>query len=197
MHNTEGLEKRFDRNNFRILGQSLDTLDFQVVAAKLGKAKIVDRGDASYSRSQVCYVSADNSEKVYLIFEGGEGGSSTFYLFRGVTDWKGSRFCVGPPLVSAELSTATGLKLGLTRNQVEGILGKADFAEANRIGYLRGFKRRTTKQEFEELRGPDSKLSDKRAHELYDWIDDSLGAEFRFTEEVVSYFYVSTVAVTD
>ena len=33
------LGKRFDRNNFKILGLSLDTLSFEEAAAKLGPAK--------------------------------------------------------------------------------------------------------------------------------------------------------------
>lgn len=197
MHNLKLAEKRFDRNNFRILGLSLSTLDFRVVAAKLGTAKIVDRGDASYSRSQACYVSADDSDKVYLIFEGGEGGSSTFYLFHAATDWKGSKFCAQSALVSENLATATGLKLGLARDEVEAILGKPDSTEQNRIGYCREFKRRTTREEFQKLRGDDPNLTDKQAHRLYDLIDDSMQVEIHFAEGKATYMYVSTETIED
>lgn len=76
MHGIKLLEKPFDRGSFKFLGFSLDTVSFEIIAAKLGKAKVVDRGDASYSRSQVCYVSNSDtdSQKVYLIFEGGRAG---------------------------------------------------------------------------------------------------------------------------
>jgi hypothetical protein len=95
------------------------------------------------------------------------------------------------------MATATGLKLGLSRSEVEGILGTADFVAADRIGYLREFKRRTTKEEFQKLRAGDSNLTDKRAHELYDFIPDTMQAEIRFTAGRASYLCVSATQVTD
>jgi hypothetical protein len=130
-------QKTFDTNNLKILDLPLDTLSFDQAAEKLGQAIIVNRGDASYSRSQVCYVSSTGPQKIHLIFEGGEGESSTFYLFRGGADWKGSNLCAKSNLVSADLTTGTGLRLGLSRTQVESILGKPDSASGNRIAYCR------------------------------------------------------------
>jgi hypothetical protein len=189
-------EKHFDTRSFTIIGVNLVTLDFKKVASRLGRATIVDRGDASYSRSQACYVSDGGSEKIHLIFESGEGGDTAFYLFRGGAGWKGMSYCVKSNQVSADLTTGSGLKLGLTRAEVEAILGKPEAAAADRIAYCREFKKKTTKQEFERLRNSDPRASDKMAHEQYDFIEESLWIEARFTEDGLSFLYVSTLEDT-
>jgi hypothetical protein len=186
------IEKPFDIKNFNILGLSLKTLDFDKVAVKLGKATLVERGHASYSRSQLCYFSGSGSDRIHLIFEGGEGGSSTVYIFRGGPNWKGSKLCVKSNRVSSDLTTGTGLRLGLSRAEVEAILGKPDSAGGNRIAYCRDFKRKATREEFERLRHEDTTLTDKRAHELYDFIEESIQIQADFTDQKLSYFFVST-----
>jgi hypothetical protein len=186
------IEKTFDTKNFNILGLSLKALDFDKVAVKLGKATVVKRGDASYSRSQVCYFAGSGSDMIHLIFEGGEGGSSTVYIFRGGPDWKGSNLCRRSDRVLDDLAIGTGLKLGLSRKEVEAILGNPDSTEGNRIAYCREFKRRTTKEEFDRLRNDDPRLSEKQAHELYDSVEETMQIEARFTGQGLSYLFVST-----
>ena len=185
------VEKHFDTSNLKILGLSLETLDFDKVAAKLGKATVVERGDASYSRSQACYVSGSGSERIHLIFESGEGMSSTVYIFSGVPDWKGSNVCVTSNSVSSDLATATGLRLGLSRAEVEAILGKPDSVRGNRIAYCREFKRKATKAEFDRFRREDPQLSESRAHALYDFVQEVMRVEARFTNPGLSYLFVS------
>jgi hypothetical protein len=125
----------FDTRNFKIHGLSLDTLDFSAVASIFGKASVVERGDASTGRSQICYVSNDSSEQIHMVFEFGEGQISTFYLFRGGVDWNGRDRCVNSRDVAAHLSTGTGLRLGLSRMQVEAILGRPDSVKGDGIAY--------------------------------------------------------------
>src|SRR5712671_1756745 len=105
--------KQFDTRNFKILGLSLDTLNFDTVAAKLGRASVVERGDAATGRSQICYASTEASEQIHLVFEFSEGQISTLYLFRGGADWNGSNRCVKSSNATARLSTDAGLRLGL------------------------------------------------------------------------------------
>jgi len=191
-------EKKFDTDNFKILGLSLDTVEFDQVAAKLGKARKIHRGDASNSRDQACYVSVGDSEKVHLIFESGEGSSSTFYLLRGGADWNGSNLCVKSDAVTGDLTTGTGLRLGLSRTQVEDILGKPDSASGDRVAYSREFRRRATKEEFERSRREyPMQLSDKRAHEEFDFIPVTIQIEARFKNLEMNYLYVSTISLSD
>jgi hypothetical protein len=194
---TKLIEKRFSTDNFKILGLSLDTDGFDKIAAKLGKARIVERGDASYSRSQACYVSTGDSDKIHLIFEGGEGNSSSFYLFRDGADWRGSNLCIKSDDVSEDLVTGTGLRIGLSRAEVETILGKPDFVKGDRIAYCREFKRKATKVEFETSRREyPMRLSDKMAHEEFDFLSVSIQMEARFKNLEMNYLYVSTDLLT-
>jgi hypothetical protein len=192
------LEKDFDTNNFKILSLSLDTVGSDKIAATLGKARSVRRGDASFSRTQACYVSIGDSEKVHLIFEFGEGMESIFYLFRGGAEWKGSNLCVKSNRVSGDLTTGTGLKLGLSRAEVETILGKPDFVAGDRIAYCREFQRKATKEEFERSRREyPEHLSDKLAHQKFDFVPVTLEIEARFKNLEMNYLYVSTTSQSD
>jgi hypothetical protein len=192
------LTKPFDPRNFRILGLSLDTVDFDAVVAKLGKASVVDRGDGSTGRSQICYASIAGSEQIHLVFESSEGETSTFYLFRGGADWIGSSRCAKSNKVTASLSTETGLGLGLSRLQVEAILGKPDSAKGDRIAYLREFQRRATKEEFERSRReyPES-LSDELAHQKFDQVPVTMQIEANFKNLQMNYLVVSTNSLND
>jgi hypothetical protein len=192
------LQKHFDTRNFKIFGLSLDTLDFDAVAAKFGKASVVERGDAATGRSQICYSSNEGSEQIHLVFEFGEGQSSTLYLFRRGADWNGSNHCVNSSDVTARLSTDTGLKLGLSRIRVEAILGKPDSVKGDRIAYWREFNRKTTKEEFERFRReyPET-LSDQSAHEQFDQVPVTMQIEAKFKNLHLDYLVVSTDSLKD
>jgi hypothetical protein len=194
----EPIEKRFDTRNFKILNLSLDTLTFAAVASKLGKAPVVERGDASTGRSQICYTSGTSADKIHLVFEFGEGQSSAFYLFRGGVDWSGSNRCVKSSKLTENVSTEIGLRLGLPRVQVEAILGKADVAEGDRIAYGREFYRRATKEEFERSRQeyPES-LSDEAAEGKFGSVPVTMELQARFKDSKMNYLYVSTDSLND
>jgi hypothetical protein len=110
-------------SNFTILGVALGDAQGVQLAAKLGKAAIVARGDAGSARAQVCYASAAGSPAVHLIFEQGELDYA-FYLFSDGPGWHGSDLCRKSPLISSHLTTGSGLALSQTPSQVEAILGK-------------------------------------------------------------------------
>lgn len=178
--------------NFTIAGVSLEKDDPKQVESKLGRVKSVERGDASTGREQLCYASSKGSENLYLIFEYGEV-DATFYLFAGGRSWTGREYCASTAKVSKALSTPSGLKLGLTRKQVEAILGKPDFAADGRIVYSRETERKTTVDEFQELRRDyPEQLSDQAAHEKFDLYTVETYIEARFGNTGLNYLVVST-----
>jgi hypothetical protein len=182
-----------DRKNFEIAGADVGTA-FHILAAKLGKATVVERGDASTGRHQVCYMSGGAKPKTYLIFELGseEGSGSTFYVFTGGADWKGSNLCAKSPKVSQTLSTASGLRLGLSPDQVKSILGPPDTTVGGKLVYSREFNRRATPAEFERQRQeyPD-KLSDQQAHAKFDFLPVEIYIEAGFADSKLWYLAVS------
>jgi hypothetical protein len=137
-------------------------------------------------------VSAGGRQEIYLIFEFGEV-ESTFYLFTDGPDWNGSDRCVSSPTISASLSTAAGLRLGMPRSQLEAILGKPDAVLDGRLVYSRELNERTTPKEFEKLRKEyPQQLSDKAAHEKFDVQTVEIYIEARFANSKLAYLAVST-----
>ncbi len=175
---------------FEIAGVNLGSDQFEKRAIKMGKAPIVERGDASTGRQQVCYVAADDARKAYLIFEVGED-ESVFYLFNDGADWIGEKLCLRTKQVSISSGTNSGLKLGLTRAEVEAALGKADATFDDRLVYSREVREKTTSAEFEKLRNEyPEHLSDKVAHEKFDFYSIDIYIEARFGKSGMSYLAV-------
>lgn len=189
--NVKAKNENIVAGTFEIAGVDLGSDQFRKLATKMGKAPIIERGDASTGRQQVCYIAADGPVKIYLIFEFGEDDSA-FYLFSDGGDWIGQRLCVRIRQVSMSLGTSSGLRLGLTRAEVEAILGKADAAFGDRSVYSREVQKKTTPAEFEKLREEyPEPLSDKVAHEEFDFHPIDMYVEARFGKSGMSYPAVS------
>jgi hypothetical protein len=178
--------------NFQIAGIDLGT-DFQKIVSKLGPSQIVERGDASTGRQQLCYRSdgiAGRTE-THLIFEFGEVGSVA-YLFNSERHWNGSNFCAHSKIDLNSVHTNMGLKLGLRPHQVVSILGRPDLARSGTFFYVREFKRKTTPQEFEQMRSNYSEnVDDNTAHQMFDFYDVEMYVEARFTQSKLTYLAMS------
>jgi len=68
----EPQEREFGSSTFQVLGVSLGEKMPPQASSKLGKAPLIEGGDASTGRLQACYVSPGAAKKVHLIFEQGE-----------------------------------------------------------------------------------------------------------------------------
>jgi hypothetical protein len=193
--NVKPQKNELDGGNFAIVGVKLDRGQTGKIETNLGKAKSVQRGDGAAGREQVCYIS-EGTENVHLIFESGEI-NTIFYLFTGGADWEGSALCAKSKQVSMNTATASGLKLGLTRGQVETILGKPDFVKGDTLVYSREIEKRATTEEFERMRNQYAeKLSDKAAHEMFDSYVVESYLEVRFLDSRLSYLVVSSASTT-
>lgn len=177
-------------NNFSLVGVTLGQGGFEAIMARLGRAPEIERGDASTGRSQLCYASATNSA-VHVVFEFGED-ESVFYLFSGGPSWKGSKFCVQSKRVSDSLSTTSGLRLGLTRQEVEAILGRPDATTVDGFVYSRQFDKKSTPNEFETQRKEyPMQLSDEEAHKEFDFYPVEQYILARFADSKLVYLAVS------
>jgi hypothetical protein len=159
----------------------------QNIVHVLGRATVVERGDAANGRSQVCYKSADPSEPTKLIFEIGECTHS-FYLFAGGAPFSGTDKCQGSNIITRDLKTPNGLGLGLTPEQVKKILGPPSAAEHESLTYDYNVKLTRTKQRLEELKreaGPEYGPPDLQ-------IDDGLSILIKFHDARSWYLYVAS-----
>jgi hypothetical protein len=175
-------------STFQILGFKVDDA-FGKVAAKLGKATIIERGDASTGRSQICY-SSPGEHKTYLIFEKGEVNDAVYLFSRG-PDWKGRDLCVDSSVVTKNLSTASGLHLGQTTAEVRAILGKPSVATANKLVYSLGVEKKTSAADFEKLKRQNPGLSQDELHQNYDSYTLGVYIESRFLSGKLTYLAIS------
>ena len=159
-------ERELPATNFRLLGIEVGDKMFAEAEAKLGKATHVVRGDAGTAREQVCYVSAGDGEKLYLVFEQGEV-ESAFYLFNRGPDWSGSDQCAPSKLITKSVFSSSGLRLGLTPEQVVAILGRPSKHRSGEWVYCAACgkkdfggrsKEGPTKQSRDERKGDSGKL---------------------------------------
>jgi hypothetical protein len=176
--------------NFELLGLSLNSSQFfQSVQNKLGHAAIVERGDASTGRHQVCYLSEQNPD-TRLIFEQGEL-NLVFYIIAGGDKWNGDTFCTKSRAINAELSTASGLHLGMTRADLEQVLGKPDLSVNEKLFYFRKLRKQTSPTELAKLRTEHSGMSEKDFHETYDSYYLAIYIEARLVSSKLTYLAVS------
>jgi hypothetical protein len=159
-------------------------------ANEFGKATIVTRGDAAYSRIQACYVS--NDSHAYLIFEeDGEGFGGGFYLFSGGRQWHGSRFCSKLPLNSERIQTKSGLRLGLSRNDVEAILGRPSKASPNTLTYTLEVTKKASPSELARSRAQNPSLSDREIREDFGFYYVTSDVAAKFSASKLVYLAVT------
>ena len=183
------LPEQINPKNFEIGSVALGPQQFEKLTSAFGSAPVVERGDASTGRHQVCYRSRKSD--VFLIFEFGEV-EENFYLFNSDANWKGRESCTQSDKISRRLRTASGVGLDMSRAEVERILGAPDATKENRIFYLRTIHKKTTPSAFAEMRRDyPEKVSDERAHEMFDYYDESVYIEGRFIDSRLNYLVVS------
>jgi hypothetical protein len=181
--------KEIDARNFNIAGVNLGE-PLEKIAQMLGKAVIVQRGDAASGREQLCYVTARDQQPRYLVFEIGEVDFN-FYLFRSSPSWKGRQFCARPRRIP-NLATASGIRLGMERSQFEQVLGQPDAVVGDTLVYSREVSRKTDPAEFERQRREYPEiLTDAQAQAKFGMQSVSLYIQAKFTNSNLTYLAVS------
>lgn len=178
-------------SNLKILGFGVGA-PFEEIAAKLGHVTDVQRGDAASGRDQICYVSLAGD--VHLIFELGEV-EGVFYLFENGPKWKGDNFCARSTKVNKSLSTARGLKLGMSPAQVEAILGKPSSTAKDKLIYDFEFKKKTSPQSLQQLRQSHPEMSEQEFRSNYEFFDVTDYIEVHFSDSKLTYLAVANMNV--
>ena len=175
--------------NFQIGGITLgEKWDFSTIRSKFGEATEVERGDAASGRDQICYTSSSGS--VHLIFELGEV-DSVLYLFEGGPKWNGSELCARSKVVSANTSTASGLRLGLRPQQVKAILGQPNIATPDNLVYYFEYRKKTSPETLIQLRKNYSDMSDAEFHQNFEYANGEAYIETRFSSGKLNYLAIS------
>jgi len=189
------LHREISDTNYQIIGINLHDMEFATVYEKIGEAHPIQRGDASTWREQACYKSRSSEHPVYLIFEHGEVNAS-FYLFNNAQPWNGSGECTQTEKVSATTATASGLRLGMTPEQVVGVLGKPSVRKQNELVYAVEVKRQTAPDALVRARQQHPELTEEQFRQDYATYDLTVLIRARFLRTKLVYLGVS-VTETD
>ena len=182
-------EREPSKSNFQILELELNDDVLSKATANLGKAAILQRGDASAGRSQVCYASL-GEPKTHLIFEKGEVNDA-LYLFNLGPDWNGSELCSVSDRVTTNLSTKSGLHLGQTAAEVKTVLGKPSVETRRKIIYSFVVEKESTPADLENQKQQNPKLSGEEIRRDYGSYTLTAYIECRFTNGKLSYLAIS------
>jgi len=109
-----------------ILGFTIGHASLKDIQAKLGNAKIerVSRGEES--DTAMCYVSPVDGT-VVIFYSGAMGGwkdITWFAIWSREAAYPTPSHCAPSTLISQKLATASGLRLGLSKNELEGMAGR-------------------------------------------------------------------------
>jgi hypothetical protein len=111
--------------NFRISGVDLSGEDVLSQAARIfGNSPIKSSGDAGTASHEACYQSGTEGDSTHLIFGRGEV-DFWFTLSSAVSEGKGNLACARSGKITRDITTDSGLHLGLTKQQVIAVLGLA------------------------------------------------------------------------
>jgi|HubBroStandDraft_5_1064220.scaffolds.fasta_scaffold40706_3 hypothetical protein len=184
------LHREISDKNYQIAGINLHDMELTAVNEKIGEAHPVQRGDASTWREQACYKSLPSERPAYLIFEHGEVNAS-FYLFNEATPWNGSGSCKQTEKVSSATATASGLRLGLTPEQVIGILGQPSVRKQNELVYAVEVKKQTAPDALARARQQHPELTEEQFRQDYATYDLTVLIRARFSRAKLVYLGVS------
>jgi len=175
------------KGNFQIAGIDLaahkEVLDQAVDS--LGKTATHASGDASTALEEACYQSSDRNDGTLLIIQRGEV-SPSFVLAADRSYWKWSTPCRRSTKVTRQISTASGLRLGLTQEQVIAVLGLPTSRMQNHklhsdsISYDFEMRKRTSQTWLMRSRRQHPEMSEKELEQNYGHYDlwESINAEF-------------------
>jgi hypothetical protein len=173
--------------NFQIAGIDLaaykEALD--QAADSLGKTATHASGDASTALEEACYQSSNLKDRTLLIVQRGEV-SPSFVLAADRSYWKWNTPCRRSAKVTRQVSTASGLRLGLSEEQVIAVLGLPTSRIQNHklhsdsISYDFEMRKRTNQTWLMRSRREHPEMSERELGQNYGHYDlwESINAKF-------------------
>src|SRR5205814_2542400 len=117
---------------------------------------------------------------------------SLVYMFSGGKPWNGDKFCRASRKFSGATSTASNLKLGMSRSELESVLGQPDRTTSSSLVYSREFQKKSTPKEFEVLRRDyPEQLSTEEAHRKFDYYPVEQYVLAKFADSKLVYLAIA------
>ena len=134
-------DKALDESNFGILGLIIGDCAPRDVYSKFGPG-IAFKDAAQADVSQVCYIS--DRDETLILFSTKSSKCTGFKMMSQKKRFYKWHFCEKSSLVSKHLTTGSGIKLGMSRNQLKAILGPPERESNSLLNYVFDRDRKTT-----------------------------------------------------
>ncbi len=168
--------EEIDSGHITVLGIMAGARTIEEVTAKLGPAAPFNRGTKERPVMAICYVSEKDNTKV--LFVAGPRGVrervTEIKLISGDVRFADAERCARSTLVSKDIATESGVRLGMTASGIKAQLGPPTDESPGFLGYEFHVERRLTEAEVRriEKRWPDVRK--------YPYHDVSSSVEARF-----------------
>lgn len=141
-------QPKIDDSHFKILGFTVgEYTTLGDIQAKMGKAKMFYDEDGAYD--YLCYIS--KSDKTIIVFGFQDNLLNKFMLASSEADFEECDQCTESSLVSKEVSTESGIKLGISKEQVISLLGEPPFQTPNKLSYHKYWQIKMTDAEIDRM----------------------------------------------
>jgi hypothetical protein len=172
-----------------ILGLAIGRASLKDVQAKLGNANVTRVSRDEESDISVCYVSPIDGT-VLVFYSGAMGGwkdITWFALWSREATFPHASQCTPSKLVSQGLRTPSGVRLGLTKADLERILGKPKERGTKSLKYSYLCRKKMTEEEITRFKTMDWDVRSDPYFDRMSWI------EVRYTESTTSRIEVGEI----
>jgi hypothetical protein len=139
-----------DDSHLTILGFTVGKHSLLDVQGILGETGLLPRKE--HAPDKICYVSDDDLDGTIVVFEAGPLGGwqylTAFRVISNKTDFEHVDLCRKSTLVSKNIMTKSGIKLGMSRKELNSILGEPSKEIDNNFFYIYYFQRKMTDEEL-------------------------------------------------
>lgn len=173
-----------------ILGLTIGSVSLKDVGANLGQAQLLP-GDGSVTASRtICFVSP--ADGTVLTFAAGPLGGfvdlTEFSIWSREAKFPNVSACNPSKLVSRGLSTTSGIRLGLSANQMNDIIGKRGTNQRAAIHYEMACRRKMTRDEVERFKRANNSVAPE-----YPYFDVTSSVDVHFTSAGASRIDIAKV----
>jgi hypothetical protein len=183
-----------DSAHTTILGVTIGVHTLEDVMNEFGETTIFrSNSNITYCPSLICYMSCAASDETSIVFEAGPlGGWETITAFvvgrkTDIPFYKDR--CTKSSRVMKKITTRSGIRLGMDKDEFTDILGKSTDCEGDRVAYHFLCERKMTEKEIKSLQLRQEEIFG-REKKISPFYDISSGMEARFSGERLVWFRV-------
>jgi hypothetical protein len=139
--------EKIDDSHFTIMGFTIGKSMVEDIRKKLGMADVFSRTESG--SDYICYIS--KSDKTVLILGFSLDYLSEFMLLSDGAAFKERDQCAETTLVTKNLHTESGIKLGMAKRQLKKLLGKPVLESKKKLLYRNDWKVKLTDAEIDRI----------------------------------------------